>query len=65
MKSNRVPFHVKIIGHDPERRCASLVARRAGPAGCRGSFWMSPLGQVMRTVSTCRVSRSPNASGTP
>jgi hypothetical protein len=55
---------VKIIGHDPDRRCASLyVIDRL--IGCFSSFWISPFGQVMRTVSISLTSRSPKVSGVP
>ena len=50
MNRNRVPSQVKIIGHEPDSRGASLKC--GGPArGLLGSFWISPFGHVMRTVS--------------
>ena len=64
MNWKRSPFQVKIIGQEPERRGASLTAA-SWPAGRFVSFWISPLGQVMRTVSAPVCPPRPKTSGTP
>ena len=64
MNWNRSPFQVKIMGHDPESRCASLITATL-LTGWFSSFWIRPLGQVMRTVSTSFCEPSRNTSGTP
>ena len=58
MNWNALPFQVKIIGQDPERRCASAMVS-ASPLFLCVSFWIRPFGQVMRIVSAsaCPSSR--------
>ena len=64
MNSNRWPFQVKIMGQEPESRWASLMVTSL-LTGWFVSFWIRPLGQVMRTVSTCVRLPSRKTSGSP
>ncbi len=61
---------VTVEGDEDALRLMRRISRRNPAArlvvtGCLASFWISPFGHVIRTVSTLLYPARPNKSGTP